>query len=525
MISALKDKVKNIKYIYVENLLQNKVHTIINNYREIFIKKIPNTANIKDDEKFNFICKNLDLFGNLPRFISLLINKYDNIFDILNNEYVKIFKKIILFYEDFDSTIIVNLKNNDYFSQNLLKGLSKNEFIQYLNNIPIKYINYYENNDLYFLSFIFKLCEIILNEYIVFIKDINTFNIRNLDQDYDKIFEFILKIYLRVFGVFDIDGYIEVNSIIELILGENYKYVNSNYFEGKKSILFAQLKRNAKSFDFCIYRPVNNIIILLQSKYLIDNNNTQKISFYESSVKKVKKAFETKFNVNINRIYLFYISSYEYNINRTKEILKCLNLKQINCIFFNVKEHAFSLDFQNICTEIPLPDSSIVYPFPKIRIYKNQWEDIQINTEDAKIWNDYLNKKRFRDIQKNKYMGDNTENNLLNNLFEQFKSLITFEYKLEDELISHLGQFVDILLNHCGKSFSIPDCSSIYIFVFQYEGTIESGNINKNKELYLIYLKKKSIYHFDIKSKEYLEENDFYNKFKNYSYAIGKYIK
>lgn len=136
-----------------------------------------------------------------------------------------------------------------------------------------------------------------------------------------------------------------------------------------------------------------------------------------------------------------------------------------------------------------------------------------------------LTKNRFRDIQKNKYMGDNTENNLLNNLFEQFKSLITFEYKLEDELISHLGQFVDILLNHCGKSFSIPDCSSIYIFVFQYEGTIESGNINKNKELYLIYLKKRSIYHFDIKSKEYLEENDFYNKFKNYSYAIGKYIK
>ena len=101
------------------------------------------------------------------------------------------------------------------------------------------------------------------------------------------------------------------------------------------------MKRNEKSFDLCIYRPVNNTIILLQSKYLIDNNNTQKISFYESDVKKVKKAFETKFNVNINRIYLFYISSYEYNINRTKEILKCLNLKKLIVFFLMLKNMLF----------------------------------------------------------------------------------------------------------------------------------------------------------------------------------------
>ena len=193
-------------------------------------------------------------------------------------------------------------------------------------------------------------------------------------------------------------------------MGENYKYVNYNYFAGKKSILFVQSKKNAKSFDFCIYKPENNIIILLQSKYVIDNNNVTKITFYEKDVLKVKNNFLTKFNVNINSIYLFYISSYEYNIDRTKEVLKCLELNQINCIFFNIKEQVFSLDFQNICSEIPLSDSNIVYPFPKLRNYKKQLKEIQTNIEEAKIWNDYLFRKRLRDIQKAKYTGDNKEN-------------------------------------------------------------------------------------------------------------------
>ena len=76
LILALKDKTKNIKYLYIQKLIQNTVYNILNNYKEIVIKKLPNTDSINDDEKYNFISNILNLFGNLPRFISLLINKY-----------------------------------------------------------------------------------------------------------------------------------------------------------------------------------------------------------------------------------------------------------------------------------------------------------------------------------------------------------------------------------------------------------------------------------------------------------------
>ena len=38
-----------------------------------------------------FISYNLQSFGFLPRYISLLLSQYDNIFILLNQEYNKIF--------------------------------------------------------------------------------------------------------------------------------------------------------------------------------------------------------------------------------------------------------------------------------------------------------------------------------------------------------------------------------------------------------------------------------------------------
>ena len=43
-------------------------------------------------------------------------------------------------------------------------------------------------------------------------------------------FEYVFKISLRVFDKFQIDGYIEVDSILKLNLGENYDHLDKHYF-------------------------------------------------------------------------------------------------------------------------------------------------------------------------------------------------------------------------------------------------------------------------------------------------------
>ena len=200
---------------------------------------------------------------------------------------------------------IIDLRKNNYFSKIELESISKDDFVNILNDIPLKYINYMEKNYLYYLEYAFPLCDKILDDYILYTENINTFKISNKDNDLGQSFEFIFKISLRIFDIFQIDGYIECDNIIFLNLGENYKYIDKNYFLNKKNILFTTTNQNTKSFDFCIYKPEQKVLILLQAKYIINNTSIQNIDFFKKDVEKVKDNFKKKFKIDINNIFFY----------------------------------------------------------------------------------------------------------------------------------------------------------------------------------------------------------------------------
>ena len=414
LISILKSEEAKIHYIYIPILINDTINEILCYYKKKVINKLPNEKYVSDEEKFEFISKILELIGNLPRFISLLLNKYNNIFDLLNEEYKKIFTKLIKFYKYSNLKTIIELRDNDYISKLTLKSISKDDFIYLLNDIPLKYINFKDKNNSNNLEYAFPLCEKVFDDYILYDKDIDTFKIINKDNDPGNGFEYIFKISLRVFDKFQIDGYIEVDSILKLNLGENYDHLDKHYFLNKKNILFATTIQNAKSFDFSIYKPDINVLILLQAKYIINNKSVTKITNIKTDFEEARKAFVKKFNVTIDKVYFLYVSSYEYNENRKRDVLKYLKTNSVNCIFFNCGNKASSFDFQNKINEIPLNDSYLVYPFPKVRNYNLQWkEEETIINEESNPWNDLLNKKRYKDFGKKFYLEDKKQDSFL----------------------------------------------------------------------------------------------------------------
>ena len=131
--SLLKKENPKLNYIYLKDLIENNIDVFIVN-KDRLVKKIidekKNLININNDNKNKNNCENnkidnnsindnninnnddkskIDIiktncnkdktlnnifatFGYLPRYISLLLKKYENIFDFSNEEYIKIFR-------------------------------------------------------------------------------------------------------------------------------------------------------------------------------------------------------------------------------------------------------------------------------------------------------------------------------------------------------------------------------------------------------------------------------------------------
>ena len=90
--------------------------------------------------------------------------------------------------------------------------------------------------------------------------------------------------------------------------------------------------------------------------------------------------------------------------------MKCLNSKQINCIFYSIFEKIASFNFKDSIIDIPLNDSYIIYPYAKNRVYLKQWEEKHIMKENKNLWNSFLNKKHFQEHNIKNYKNANQIN-------------------------------------------------------------------------------------------------------------------
>ena len=214
----INDNISNSTNNNVGENINNNIENISNNYFHIDNtnndKHIENIAN-NNDGKFKTINYILTSFGFLPRYISLLLNKYENIYDFSNEEYINIFRKLKRFFKDNNISKFQYL-TTEYINSGInSKSMDIVSFINNLQYIPLKYVNYEKYDDKnYLLKYAFPLCKEIFDTLYIYDSDRTKF-ITDFEDGYN-IFEKYLRITLRCCGKLQIDGYFEVNTIVDL---------------------------------------------------------------------------------------------------------------------------------------------------------------------------------------------------------------------------------------------------------------------------------------------------------------------
>ena len=523
ILCQLRNENPRLKYQYLIKLIENN-NLLVTINESSLNSKIPDGINnlndlnnnndkiIKYNDNKNKLINNiLAQFGFLPRYISLLLDKYDNIYDFSNEEYIKIFRGYKKFFKNFNISNFNNLSKEYNISGNP-KPMYLTTFIDNLNDIPLKYVNYEINNKNYYLKYAFPLSKTIFESFYIYDSDETKFI--SDEEDGFNIFEKYLRITLRCFGKLQIDGYFEVNTILDLNLTDYYKGLNNSYFLNKSNILISQKIRNGKDFDICIYKPNIKSLILIQIKYCIKSNNVSLFSYYKKIYKNFNVKFEEKFKTPIDKVYLLYFSSYHYNESRKREVLNILNKNKINCLFFNISNSDISFDFKHNIDDIQLTDSFIL--FPSQQNYKPQWKEEEVTINNI---SNLLNKKRYIDNKINDYKECKIKKySIEDNYYQQF--LNYFKNKeISDNILKHLDKFIQIYINSYGKTESLPQ-EDLYLLIFE----LINGNIDFNEKLGLIYINDyEEVIFFDIKESKKLKENDFCKKYYNCCYAVGKY--
>ena len=66
---------------------------------------------------------------------------------------------------------------------------------------------------------------------------------------------------MKIFNRLNIEGHLEVNTIINMDFTDNYKLLDEEYIQTKKNILITQENEQGKDYDFAIYKPENKQLI------------------------------------------------------------------------------------------------------------------------------------------------------------------------------------------------------------------------------------------------------------------------
>ena len=464
----------------------------------------------------NDIINCLKDFNYLPNTIFLLDNVYNgNLLDLYNQQYWFALKKISKFFRtnniSYLSRIITSKKINDSKTINR-QLISKDEFLNNINDIPLKYISYEQepNKNYFALYYAFDYAKYPLenevNNYIA----IERFNSKAEASLIGGEFENILKHkFLLDRPLFEIDSFIIVNEIIEMELSEEYRNLKSEYLKQKKCIFISQSNFFGKDYDFAILYPASETIILIQAKYKITSSNIHKKSEYSNlkSISTITNSISQKLGIDIKKIYLLYISSLEFNYRRKNEVLKILNSKMINCIFYSINDDYFSYDFENHLT-IFLPTESMEI-YPESNIYVEQFFIKRRRT----------NELLFTIMKDERKLG--YDNEFISNQYKKFRNYLD-KTNIDNELKKHLGNFESPFLNNYRLMPNINFDNYLLFF-----------KINPNKEIdfstniILTYEDNNNLVYYNIKSDKKLYNFSIKNnmEYKNYYYIVGNWIE
>ena len=426
-------------------------------------------------------------------------------------EYNNIFIKLLRFKSDKNIDIykINELLTDENIVEKIKPGksnyktLSEEKYIEYLKYIPLKYINFHLNKtgELYFY-YSFPLFKEILNHFIEYFKSIDNFFRSSNGSQKGIYFEQIVITQFRVFKRLKIDGHLKVKTILKMDFTKNFELLDKNYIKGKKNILITQENTQGKYYDFAIYKPEDHQILLFQSKYQIDSNLINNKASYIASSKEVLDNFKKSFDdYNIKNVYLLYISSDEYNINRKITVKNLLNKHQINCLFYSVTDNNFSFNFEENIDDIKCDDSFML--LPRIKDYVAQ--NIKLEKKNSNSGNKvtFLRRKIKKSYNKDK-------------IYESLKDYI-------------LNKKIGILFGKLIKIENFSDCKIDmdkkieYMIIFSLKEEDDSI-VDFTKPIGLIfYEKEREIFLEVTKNQTYSNYEELFQIFSNQSYyGIGE---
>ena len=499
LVSQIRGDITNLefKYVYFNNLkINDYIKNNSNNYDESII------GCLKD-------------FNYLPNVIFLLEYVFNkNVLDFYNYQYQLELKKLSKFYKLYNisylSNIFVSKQINDSKAINP-KLIGKEEFLNNINDITLKYISYRQesNNNYFSLYYSFDYAKYPIENEINYYIAKQRFNSKSEPSLLGGEFENILKHkFILDKPLFEIDSFIIVNKIVDMELSEEYKNIKVEHLKEKKCVFISQSNFYGQDYNFAVLYPIKKEIILIQAQYKITSDNTHKKSRYSDmiNISVIYNSINQKLGIDIKKIYLLYMSSVEYNYQRKTDIDDILNSKMINCIFYSINLDYFTSDFENNLSIINPTESMEIYPNPNV--YINQIFSKNRRTDEL-LFSLMISEQQLKNNDK-----------FLLNEYKKFLNSLMYSH-IKTELKKHLGEFQSPFSNNYRL---IPNINfNNYLLFFQIG---KNKEIDFSKNLILVYDDINSLTYYNITTDKILKNYSIRNKFeyRTYYYVIGKWV-
>ena len=507
-IQIKNEKIPDINYIYLISLfLMNE-------------ERVKEFLKIEDNNIINI----LRYFNFMP--ISLFQLQYIykmKILDFINNQFLLILNNLSDFYKNLNTNIIAYLDSNKLINRQETKiknSIDIKYFLDNINNITLKYIIYelYGKNSVN-LSYAFDYVKYPLTCFLDYINSLINFKSENdkylKGGEFEKIIEYI---FIINHPLFEFDSFIKVNEIVKMKLINEYQYIKTEEIKDKNCIFISQENQSGKDYDFAILKPKINTIILLQAKYKISSDNINSKSYYSSQKKTniIRSVIKKEFQISIDKIYLLYISSFEFN-DKPEKAFKILNLNRINCIFYNMTNDYFTSNFKTILNKIELNPSFEIFPDDK-----NYTEYSYIKSRRIEqMTSSYIKEEQDNYVKSLEKSNKVKEDIFLKEEYESFLKILEL-CNFPENITKYLGCF---FYEYKNNFLLFPKMYYNYYLVFFHITNTDKNKkvIDKKKEIILVYEKSYELYYYIIKENEYkkLEPNIFKNKCRSLYYTIG----
>ena len=501
------ETIPDINYIYLESLFLMDE------------KKAKEMLKIEDKN----IISILKYFNFMP--ISLFQLQYIykmKILDFINYQFRLILKNLSRFYNNLNTNNIDYLNSNELINRQdtiIKNSIDIKSFLDNIDNITLKYIIYelYNKNSVN-LSYAFDYVQYPLKCFLDYINSFIKFKSENnkslKGDEFEKIIEYK---FILDYPLLEIDSFLKVNEIVKMQLINEYQYIKNEEIKEKNCIFISQENQGGEDYVFAILKPKINTLILLQAKYKISSANINKKSDYsdKKKTKHIKDVIEKQFQISIEKIYLLYISSCEFN-NSPDKTFKTLATNRINCIFYDMTNDYFTLDFKTILNKIELNSSFEIYP--NDRDY-TEYTYIKLRRIEQ-MTSSYIKEEQYNYVKSLDKPNEVKENNFLKEEHESFLKLLDL-CNFPKNITKYLGCF---LYEYKNNYLFFPRIFYDYYLVFFNITTKNKKSIiDKTKEIILIYEQTNKLFYYVIKGNKFrkIESKDFKNKSKSLYYTIG----